>query len=63
MSIINFEGMYLPVCDVCGTELYVKFDLDEAVESKKREGWKERWINERFKDICPVCQPKDIFSA
>ena len=59
MSIIEFESMYLPICDVCGTELYVKFDLDEAVESKKHEGWKECWIDGRFKDICPNCQQKD----
>jgi len=58
MSIAQFEGLYMPICDICGTELYVKFDFNEAVESKKRAGWKECWTNGRFKDICPDCQDK-----
>lgn len=56
MSIDNFQGMYTPTCDICHAELPAEFDFYDAVNAKKREGWKSRKVDGQWEDICPDCQ-------
>ena len=55
MSIESFGGIYTPTCDVCGEELPAQFDFYDAVNAKKREGWKSRKHKGEWQDICPGC--------
>lgn len=59
--ISNFCGFYSITCDVCCREYYEQFfDFYEAIEAKKRAGWKSRkdadgnWI-----DVCDKCLNKE----
>ena len=56
MSIENHFGMYRAICDICGEELPPGYDFQDAVESKKSEGWKTCKVGEDFQDICCDCQ-------
>lgn len=56
MSIEKFEQFFTPTCDICGKELEAEFDFYDAVDAKKKAGWKSRkdkhgdWI-----DVCDKC--------
>ena len=53
----RFGGFYNLVCDVCGTEaLEPFFEFLDAVEYKKAKGWKSRWRDGAWEDVCPSCQ-------
>lgn len=59
MSIERFGNIYTPTCDRCGAELPGEFDFYDAVNAKKREGWKSRKTNGEWEDICPDCQESE----
>ena len=59
MSIQLFHGIYTPTCDICGEELYGEFDFFDAVDEKKRAGWKSQKVNGEWKDVCCDCQDKN----
>ena len=56
MSIDSFQGIHTPICDYCGGELPSEFDFYDAVNAKKRAGWKSRKIDGEWQDICCECQ-------
>ena len=57
MSIDNYyQGLFTPICDVCGAELPTEFDFNEAVNAKKDAGWKTRKVDGQWQDICCDCQ-------
>ena len=48
-------NLYILVCDICGEEK--TFDsFEEAVEAKKKEGWKSKKESGQWLDICPECK-------
>lgn len=57
--LVDGRYVYIPICDICGDELFGQDEFGNAVERKKLNGWKSRkdengdWI-----DICPECQRK-----
>jgi len=57
MSIDRRYEYYTPVCDFCEARLPSGLSFQEAVEIKKRAGWRTRkdeygdWV-----DMCPDCQ-------
>lgn len=49
-------GFYNLTCDVCGNEADEEFfDFNDAVDYKKREGWKSQKVNGEWQDVCPEC--------
>lgn len=64
MSIERFDGLYYVLCDICGDELPTEFDFYDAIEAKKRAGWRSQ-INEHddWVDVCPSCQRADMEDA
>ena len=47
-------GKYKLYCDVCGD--YLEFDsFEDAVEYKKKEGWKSFRNAGMWEDTCPEC--------
>lgn len=56
MSIVQSKNKYTPTCDVCGTELKEEYDFYDAVEAKKKAGWKSRMIDGEWCDFCTDCQ-------
>lgn len=57
MSIEREGSFYFLYCDVCGYPADEQFDeFMDAVEFKKREGWKSRKDEDgNWEDICPEC--------
>ena len=50
-------GLYSLSCDICGEEANkFFFDFYEAVDYKKRNGWKSQKRNGEWEDVCPECQ-------
>ena len=50
-------GFFDLTCDVCGNEADEQFfEFHEAVEHKRREGWKSQKRNGQWEDVCPSCQ-------
>lgn len=45
-------------CDVCGKEVddTVFYDFHDAVDYKKKHGWKSQRHNGEWEDVCPECQ-------
>lgn len=56
MSIESNGGIHTPICDLCGEELPSEFDFYDAVDAKKREGWKSMKVDGEWQDICCECQ-------
>lgn len=56
MSIEKCGDIFTPTCDICGEELPGEFDFYDAVEAKKREGWKSRKDKGEWQDVCCDCQ-------
>jgi len=56
MSIEKMYGMYYTICDVCHDELPPTNDFDDAVVSKKANGWQSKRYGEDWTDKCPNCQ-------
>ena len=52
---VGGEETYTPVCDVCGDELDYEYDFYDAVDAKKRAGWRSRQINGEWIDVCDRC--------
>jgi hypothetical protein len=49
-------GDYVLICDICGEEAEEYFDtFHDAVEGKKKLGWKSEKISKGWADICPEC--------
>ena len=40
MAIERFADAYTPTCDMCSAELPEEFSFEDAVDSKKRNGWR-----------------------
>lgn len=64
MSIERFCDCYTPTCDLCGDELGEEYTFEDAVESKKRNGWRSYNQDGTWLDVCPECQQtyKDMFT-
>ena len=61
----DWEGrtrLYIPTCDGCGAELEPEYDFDDAVEAKRRAGWRSKNIQGEWVDICPDCEMKEDWS-
>ncbi len=45
-------------CDVCGKEVddTVFYDFYDAVDYKKKHGWKSQKYKGEWEDVCPECQ-------
>ena len=57
MSIDRYRNFDTPVCDYCEAQLPAEESFQDAVDAKRRAGWKCR-KDERgeWEDICPDCQ-------
>nr|DAU50607.1 MAG TPA: tax1-binding protein [Caudoviricetes sp.] len=40
MAIERFADAYTPTCDMCSAELPEEFSFEDAVDSKKQNGWR-----------------------
>mgnify|MGYP001119304098 CR=1 FL=1 len=51
-------GIYNLICDICGGEAEESFfEFYDAVNYKKREGWKSQKDKDgAWEDVCPECQ-------
>ncbi len=57
MSIENEGGMYSLYCDICGESASESFfEFIDAVQYKRREGWKSQKRNGEWEDVCLECQ-------
>jgi len=57
MTIERDGDRYHLTCDVCGEATGEKFyDFYDAVNFKKREGWKSQKHRGEWEDVCPECQ-------
>ena len=57
MTIECNGDLYFLTCDVCGEAASEKFyDFYDAVDYKKREGWKSQKHRGEWEDVCPECQ-------
>lgn len=56
----SISGSYILICDICGEGACKDFDdFYEAVDYKKKEGWKGKKINGEWQDVCPDCQEEE----
>ena len=55
MSINNYSGVYVLVCDNCGEEPDGFSSFEAAVEAKNDYGWKSRKVNGSWEDWCDEC--------
>ncbi len=63
MSINRFRNFYTPVCDCCEKELPAEESFMEAVEAKRRAGWKtSRDTDGEWVDLCPECAKAEKMS-
>ncbi|MCL2670507.1 MAG: hypothetical protein FWF10_00530 [Clostridiales bacterium] len=56
MSIEKIRREYTPICDGCGETLPAEDDFYDAVEAKKRAGWRSQKYGSDWYDYCPACQ-------
>jgi len=56
MSIARNKDKFIPTCDICGAELKAEYDFYDAVEAKKKAGWKSKMIDGEWCDFCTDCQ-------
>jgi DNA repair exonuclease SbcCD ATPase subunit len=56
MSIVQSKNKYTATCDVCGTELKEEHDFYDAVDAKKKAGWKSQKIDGEWCDFCTDCK-------
>ena len=55
-SIERFYNFYTPICDCCEKELPAEESFQDAVDAKRRAGWKSRKDDRgQWEDICPDC--------
>ena len=48
---------YVLSCDICGEEIEDTFTtFQEAVDFKKENGWKSKFEDDEWQDICPNCR-------
>jgi hypothetical protein len=60
MTIERDGDFYTLTCDVCGeTASEMFFEFADAVDFKKREGWKSQKHWGEWEDVCPECQEAD----
>lgn len=53
----GFCGIYTLTCDVCGEEANDDFfDFYDAVDYRRKSGWKSRKTKHGWEDVCPECQ-------
>lgn len=57
MSIERYRDFFTPICDYCEQELPAEESFQDAVDAKRRAGWRAR-KDERgeWEDMCPDCQ-------
>lgn len=55
---IEKEGyLYCLYCDICGEKADESFDeFMDAVNYKKREGWRSQKHRGEWEDVCPECR-------
>ena len=59
MAIERFADAYTSTCDMCGAELPEEFSFEDAVDSKKQNGWRSvRDTGGDWWDLCPDCYAK-----
>ena len=59
MAIERFADAYTPTCDMCSAELPEEFSFEDAVDSKKQNGWRSvRDTGGDWCDLCPDCYAK-----
>jgi hypothetical protein len=57
MTMERRGGDIVPVCDICGEELPAEADFRDALEAKRKAGWKtDRLPSGEYEDVCPACQ-------
>ena len=57
MSIDTYFGLYVATCDICMDEsLDGEHDFHDAVAAKKAAGWKSKYDDDTWSDICTKCQ-------
>lgn len=57
MTIEGSREIYSLTCDICGEDApKTFFEFMDAVNYKKREGWKSQKRKGEYEDICPECQ-------
>lgn len=50
-------GDYIVICDICNEELEECFDtFQDAIDGKKKAGWKSEQRSKGWLDICVECQ-------
>lgn len=63
MSIERFYGSagpsFTPTCDSCYEQLPCEMSFQDAVNAKRRAGWKSRNTDGEWEDICPECQEEE----
>ena len=60
MSIDNYYGLYVAMCDICyEAKLGGELDFYGAVAAKKAAGWKSKLIGGKWHDICCDCQDRN----
>jgi hypothetical protein len=53
-------GEYVLVCDICEEEAGERWEtFQDAVEGKKKLGWKSQNAGNGWEDVCPSCQKKE----
>jgi len=55
MSTEKIYGRTVMQCDICCESCIEADSFDKAVAEKKEQGWKSRWINGEWLDVCPWC--------
>lgn len=54
--IVKTYGEFIPVCDVCGEDVYVSFgSFDEALDWMRANGWKTNLTKEGWENVCATC--------
>lgn len=49
------DNLYHLICDICGEhDSFLEFT--DAVDYKKRNGWKSKRYDNDWVDVCPECQ-------
>ena len=56
MSIEKTYSEFVAVCDLCGETLPPEPYFSDAVDAKKKAGWKSHLQGSEWEDICPDCQ-------
>ena len=56
----NGSTFYL-TCDMCEESPPGFYEFHEAVNYKKREGWKSKRYGEDWVDVCPECAECEVY--